>query len=81
VAELVVGGALGGIRQDLVRLLALLERLFGLGIVRVAVRMPLHGVAPVRLLDVLFGGVPVYAEHFVVVALRHALPFEVLQKP
>src|SRR5574341_1982579 len=33
--------------------------------------MPLHGELAVRLLDVLLGGVPVDAQYFVVVALRH----------
>src|SRR5437016_12541411 len=34
--------------------------------------MPFHGEAPVGLLDVFLGGVPVQSEHFGVVALRHA---------
>jgi hypothetical protein len=72
VPELVVGRALVRICQNLVGLLTLLEVLLGLRVVRVAVRMPLHGVLAVRLLDLLLRGIPVDSEHFVVVPLRHA---------
>jgi hypothetical protein len=71
VAELVVGGALLRVAQHLVGLLRLLEVLLGLRVVRIAVRVPLHGEAPVGLLQVLLAGVAVDAQHFVVVALRH----------
>src|SRR5919109_2924481 len=37
--------------------------------------MPLHGQAPIGLLQVLFLGVPVDAEYFVVVPLGHAFRF------
>jgi hypothetical protein len=73
-AELVVGRALVGIRQDLVGLLRFLEVLLGLRVLRVAVRMPFHGEPPVGLLQVVLGAILVDPEHFVVVALRHA-PF------
>src|SRR5690606_28784049 len=73
VAELVVGGTLARVRQDLVRLLRLLEALFGLGIVRIAVRMPFHRQPAIGLLDFFFGGVPVYAENLIVVALGQRL--------
>src|SRR5688572_5767959 len=74
-AELVVGRPLLRVGQHFVGLVGLLEMLLGLRVVRIAVRMPLHGQLPVGLLDVLFGRVPVYAEHLVVVALRHASAF------
>src|SRR5438105_1146270 len=71
VAELVVRRALVRIGEHFVGLLRLLEVLFGLGVLGIAVRMPFHGEAPVGLLQVLFAGVAVDAQHFVVVALRH----------
>jgi hypothetical protein len=72
VAELVVGRSLVLVREHFVRFFRFLEVLLGLRVVRIAVRVPLHGVLAVRLLDVLFGGVPVEPENFVVVALRHS---------
>src|SRR4029077_11364768 len=55
--------------EDLVGLLCLLELLFAVLAVGIAVRMVLHRELAVRLLDLLVGGVPVQAEHFVVIAL------------
>src|SRR5690606_21797545 len=51
VAVRVVHAALAGIRQHLVRLLALLERLHRGGVARVAVRVVLHRAAPVGFLQ------------------------------
>src|SRR6267378_8622508 len=39
----VIGGTLVGVAQNLVRLFCLLEELFGLGVIRIAIRMMLHG--------------------------------------
>jgi hypothetical protein len=69
VAVLVVGGALLRVGEDLVGFLGLLELLFRLWVVRIAVGMVLHGQLAVGLLDVLIRSVAVDAEDFVVVAL------------
>jgi hypothetical protein len=53
-AELIVGGALAGVGQDLVGFLRLLEVLLGLRVVRIAVRMPFHRQAAIGLLQVFF---------------------------
>src|SRR5690606_32881974 len=71
VAELVIGGALARLLEDFPGLLDLLERGLGFRVARVAVRMVLHGEAPVGLLQLGLGRVPRQAEHLVVVALRH----------
>jgi hypothetical protein len=71
VTELIVRGPLPRVGQDFVRFLRFLEFLFGVLVVRAAVRMMLHRELPVRLLDVLFGGVAIQAQHRVVVAFRH----------
>ncbi len=68
VAEAVVGGALVAVGQDFVGFLRFLEMFLGLGVVRIPVRVPLHRELAVRLLDIVVGGVPVYTEHFVIVA-------------
>jgi hypothetical protein len=76
VAELVVGGALLGVGENLVGLLGLLEFLLRGLVVRGAVRMVLHRELPIGLLDLLVGGVAVDAEHRVVIALfRHVSRF------
>src|SRR5947208_1946326 len=72
VAVLVVGRALLRVAEHLVGFLRFLEVLFGARVLRIAVRMPFHGKAPVGLLQVFLGGVAVDAEHFAVVALRHS---------
>jgi hypothetical protein len=69
VAVLVVGGALLRVGEDLVGFLGLLELLLRLGVVRIAVRMVLHGQLAVGLLDLVVRSVAVDAEDFVVVAL------------
>jgi hypothetical protein len=81
VPELVVGGALVRVRQDLVGFLRLLEMLLGLRIVRIAVRMPLHSEAPIGLLQIVLGAVLVHPEHFVVVALCHCSLFRQTNGP
>ena len=68
----VVGLALVGIGQDVVRLRDLLETLLGLLVARIAVGVVLARELAVGLLDLLVGGVLAYAEDLVVVgALRH----------
>jgi hypothetical protein len=71
VAEAVVGGALVGVAQDFVGFLGLLELLLGLGVVRIAIRMVLHGQLAIGLLDLFFGGVAIHAQDLIVVALGH----------
>src|SRR5688572_26990752 len=65
----VVRAALLGLREHLVGLLRFLELLLGVLAVRIAVRVEFHRELAIGLLDVLVGGIPVHAEHFVVVAL------------
>src|SRR5439155_9820041 len=69
VPEHVVGPPLLGVRQHLVRLAALLEALFGLRVVGVAVGVVLQGELPEGTLQLLRAGVSAYTEHLVVVAL------------
>ena len=56
--------------QHVVRLGRLLELLLGLGIIRIPVRMILHGFLAVRLFDLLLGGILIDSEN-VVVIFRH----------
>ena len=71
VAVAVVGRALLGIRQHLVRLAGLLEAHLR-PVLLIAVRVVLHRQAPEGLLDVLRRGVPGHPQHLVVVALRRS---------
>jgi hypothetical protein len=71
VAVRVVGRALLAVGEHLVGFLHLLEFRLGVLVVRIAVRVVLHRELPVRLLDLVVGGVPVHAENFVVVPLSH----------
>src|SRR5690606_8973139 len=71
VAVLVVHAALAAVREDLVGLLALLERSLGLGVAGVAVRVVLHRAAAIGLLEFILGGAACNAEDFVIVALAH----------
>src|SRR5262249_40284396 len=70
--EAIVCRAPVGITQDLVSFLGFLETLFRLGIVRIAIRMVLHGEFAVCLLEVVFRAIPLQPEDLVVVALSHA---------
>ncbi len=70
-AELIVGGALLAVGEHLVGLLGLLEALLGLGVVRIAVRMKLHGQLAIGLLDVVVRCVAVDPQHIVKIALCH----------
>src|SRR5438067_1718130 len=83
VAVAVIGGTLVGVGQCLVGLFGLLEQLFGLGVVGIAIRMVLHREAPIRLFDGLLVGVAIDAQHLVVITLRHrsALPLLDTQRP
>ncbi len=66
----VVGGALVGVGENLVGLAALLELLLGLGIVRVAVGVELHGELAIRGLDLAVGGGAFDTQDLVVVGLH-----------
>src|SRR5690606_11341792 len=69
--ELVIGGAFLGIGQHFVGLVGLLEARLCIGVTRIAVRMVLHGHAPVGLLQLLLGRVPLDTQDFVVIPLFH----------
>ena len=71
VAELVVGGPLLRIGEDLVGFLGLLEAILRLRVVGVAVRVVLHREAAVGLLQRVLVRAPLDSEHLVVVALGH----------
>jgi hypothetical protein len=73
VTVLIVNGALLFVRQYLVGLLGLFEFLFGLVIVRIAVRVKFHGQTPIRLLQFGFGGCAGNFQHHVVIALGHVV--------
>src|SRR5690606_26839914 len=66
----VVGAAPAGIGQDLVGLLARLERGLRGGIARIAVRVVLHRAAAIGLLQLFVAGGAGHAEDFVVVAFH-----------
>jgi hypothetical protein len=74
VSELVVGGALLGVGQDFVGFLGFLELLLGALVVRIAVRMMLHGQLAIGLLDVVFRGITAYTEDLVVIPFGHPVP-------
>ena len=69
--KLIVGTALFAVRQDFVSLGRLFELGVCVGIIRVAVRVILHGDSPVGLFDLLIRGRAVNTKHFVIVAFRH----------
>src|SRR5690606_4953404 len=71
-AELVVGGALTGVRQDFVGFAGLFEFVLGILVIRVTVRVVLHGELSVRPLNYLFVRIPGDPEYFVIIALGHA---------
>ncbi|GAB7545643.1 hypothetical protein CS8_053260 [Cupriavidus sp. 8B] len=70
-AVLVVGGLLLGVREHLVGLFDLLELLFGILAVRIAVRVVLHRQLAIGLLDLVIAGVLAHPEHFVKVTFCH----------
>ena len=70
-AKLVIGAALLAIGQDLVGLGRLLELGIGVRIIRIAVRVILHGYTAIGLLNVRLGGGAVHPQHVVIVAFRH----------
>jgi hypothetical protein len=76
VAELVVGGALLVVLEDVVGLVDLLELLLRGLVARVAVRVMLHGELAERLLDVVAGGAPRNSKHVIKIALRHLVSFQ-----
>src|SRR5665213_2425758 len=72
VAEAVIGGAFLLVLQDVIGLVGVLEFLLGRVVVRIAVRMMLHGELAEGLLDLFGGGVFRHAQQFVIIAFRHA---------
>ena len=77
--ELIVGSALVAVGKDVVGFGGLLELFIGLGVIRIPVRVVLHGNPAVGLLDFLFVCAFADAEHFVVVAFCHN-PFRMKAK-
>jgi hypothetical protein len=73
VAVLVVRRALLRIAKNLVSLLGLFELRFGLGIIRIAVRMKFHRELAIGLLDVVVRCVAIDAKYFVKVFFGHCL--------
>lgn len=73
VAIAVVNRPLLGIAQHLVGLFGLLELVLCLWIIRIAIRMQLHGQTPKRLLQFVLGRTLLDTENFVVVAFGHGL--------
>jgi hypothetical protein len=71
VTELVVGGTLLRVLQDLIGLGDFLEALLGPGIARIAVRMALLGQLAKSRFKVLLAGLPRQSEDFVIVAPGH----------
>ena len=71
VAEAVIGGAFLVVFKDSVGLAQFLELLFGIGVIRVAVRMILHGHLAVGFFQHIGAGVPFDPERLVIVVFRH----------
>ena len=71
VTELVVAGALIGIRKHSVRFRDFLEALFRRRVIRIPVGMALHRELAVGLLQVRLGDTPVDPERLVIVPLTH----------
>lgn len=67
-SEAVVRGTLVGVRQDRVGLAAFFEFFFGIGIIRIAIRMELQRQLAIGALDLLFVGFAGNPKYFVVVA-------------
>ena len=70
-AKLIISAALLAIGQHLVGLSRLLELGIGVRIIRIAVRMILHGYTAIGLLNVRLGSGAVHPQHVVIVAFRH----------
>src|SRR5579883_1395762 len=70
VTEAVIRRTLLGIHQDRIGLGHFFEFLFGVGIVRISIRMVLHGELAVRALDLLLATLPLDPEDLVVVAFH-----------
>ncbi len=73
VAELVVGRALLGVLEDLVGFVDLFEFLFGVGVLRISVRMMLLGETAEGGFQLRFGGAPLDAQYVVIIALGHKI--------
>src|SRR5690606_2356630 len=71
--ELVVGGTLLIVLQDVIGLVNFLELLLGRRIARIAVRMILHGELAISLLDFIALRTSGHAQDIVIVLLRHEL--------
>ncbi len=76
VAELVVGGAFLGVRENLVGQLGLLELGLGRRLAGIAVRVVLHGEPPVGLLDVGLAGVARHPQDLVIIAFGHGIGYQ-----
>ena len=70
-AEVIVGGALLRILQDLVGLVQLLEAHLGVRVAGIAVGVELLGEPPVGRLELLLAGATGKPQRFIVVALGH----------
>jgi len=77
VAELLVGRPLLGVGQNLVGFLGFLKFALGIGVVRIAVRVMLHGQATIRLLELSIPSGPIAPQDLVIVALGHHLSLNV----
>ena len=74
VAMAVIDRALRGVGKHFIGLLAFLEGFQRRCIIRVPIGMKFLRQTPVGLFNVRFRSVTGYAQHFVIVALRHAFP-------
>ncbi len=72
-AVAIVGGALLRVFQHLIGFGDLLEHLLGVLVALVLVGMILNGFLPVSLFQLLFGGVLLNAEQFVIVVFGHVI--------
>jgi hypothetical protein len=81
VSKAVIGRALLGVGQHAVSFRNLFELLFRfLLVVRVAVRVVLHGEAAIGALDLLIGGFPRYAQNLVIVTFLVQTSTSVVRK-
>ena len=68
VTKAVIHAALFRIGKDGISLAAFLELFFRIGIVRIAVRMKLHGQLAIGALDLLIAGAALHAQDFVIIS-------------